>query len=276
MRQRYLLATAVACGLFIATSPVLAGSVLPPGITVGLPVGAPLAEGVYFVDTAGFGHRTGKVGDNGINLPVLCWATPVDFYNTRLQLILAQPFAWTTGAPSNIVYANSTLFAAQLAHDIGNGFGVSYLAGYRAGMPYSGAFTQASFEQRAAVSYTAGGYDLTANLANGIFGDDARYPDWLNLDLTATKKFGKFEFGLIAYGSADVSNPTPTYRHQRQFAVGALAGYDFGAFKVQTYVSRDVAERNYGGYDTRGWFRLILPLYKASNTASAEPLRARD
>lgn len=270
------LAAAAACTLFWSVSPVYAGSVLPPGITVGLPVGMPMAEGIYFIDTAGFGHRTDKVGDNGINLPVLAWATPINFYNTRLQMIFAQPFAWTTGTPANVVYANSTLFAGQLAHDFGGGFGASYLAGYRAAMPYSAAFTQASFEQRAAISYTGGGYDLTANLANGIFGDDARFPDWLNLDLTATKKFGKFEAGLIAYGSSDISSPTPVYKREGQFAVGVLGGYDFGPFRVQVYASRDVAERNYGGYDTRGWFRLILPLYKASEVASAEPLRPRE
>jgi hypothetical protein len=270
------LGAATTCALFWSVSPVYAGSVLPPGITVGLPVGMPMAEGIYFIDTAGFGHRTDKVGDNGINLPVLAWATPITFYNTRLQMIFAQPFAWTTGTPKNIVYANSTLFAGQLAHDFGNGFGASYLAGYRAAMPYSLAFTQASFEQRAAVSYIGGGYNLTANLANGIFGDDARFPDWLNLDLTAAKKFGKFEAGLIAYGSSDISSPTPAYKRQGQFAVGVLGGYDFGPFRVQVYASRDVAERNYGGYDTRGWFRLILPLYKASEIASAEPLRPRE
>jgi hypothetical protein len=34
----------------------------------------------------------------------------------------------------------------------------------------------------------------------------------------------------------------------------------------------DVAEREYGGYDIRVWFRLILPLYKApQEVASAEP-----
>jgi hypothetical protein len=275
MKSKFL-GIAATCALFSAISPVYAGSVLPPGITVGLPVGAPIPEGIYFIDTAGFGHRTGKVGDNGINLPVFAWSTPISFYNTRLQVIFAQPFAWTTGTPNNIVYTNSTLFAGQLAHDFGNGFGASYLAGYRAAMPYSAAFTQASFEQRAAVSFTGSGYNLTANLANGLFGDDARYPNWLNLDLTAAKKFGKFEAGLVAYGSSDISSPTPAYKRQGQFAVGLLGGYDFGPFRVQVYATRDVAERNYGGYDTRGWFRLILPLYKAPQVASAEPLRPRE
>ena len=163
---------------------------LAAGLTVGLAAGTPLPEGVYFTDTTGFGHRSDTVGDNGFSLPVLTWATPLDFYDTRLQLVLAQPIVWTTGTRANVAFANSTLLAAQLAHDFGNGFGVSYLAGYRAAMGYHKAFTTNSYEQRLAISYTADGYDLTANLINGIFGEHAAYPDWLNLDLTATKQFG--------------------------------------------------------------------------------------
>lgn len=28
---------------------------------------------------------------------------------------------------------------------------------------------------------------------------------------------------------------------------------------VQGYVTRDVAERNYGGKETRGWLRIVVP-----------------
>jgi hypothetical protein len=268
MKHLIRAAVAVSCVLGGAMQ-AEASSVLPPGITVGLPVGMPLPEGVYLTDTTGFGHRSGTVGDNGFTLPVLTWATPFKFYDTRLQLVFAQPVVWTTGTATNVAYANSTLFAGQLAHDFGHGFGMSYMAGYRAAMSYHKAFTSDSYEQRLAVSYTADGYDLTANLINGIFGDRAAYPDWLNLDLTATKQFGKFEAGVIAYGSSDLSSPTLTYKRLRQFAVGGLVGYNFGLLKLQAFVSRDVAEHNYGGYDTRGWLRLSLPLpnYQAQTAA---------
>jgi hypothetical protein len=42
--------------------------------------------------------------------------------------------------------------------------------------------------------------------------------------------------------------------------VGGLIGYDFGPVKLQTYVTTDVSQDNYGGYDTRGWTRIIIPL----------------
>ena len=46
-------------------------------------------------------------------------------------------------------------------------------------------------------------------------------------------------------------------------------GYDFGPFSVQAYVTTDVAEENYGGKDTRGWFRVVLPLGNPFATAQA-------
>jgi hypothetical protein len=57
-----------------------------------------------------------------------------------------------------------------------------------------------------------------------------------------------------------VSDPANGYRNQQQFAVGGLIGYDFGPVKLQTYVTTDVSQDNYGGYDTRGWTRIIIPL----------------
>ena len=39
-----------------------------------------------------------------------------------------------------------------------------------------------------------------------------------------------------------------------------LVGYDWGAMKTQVFLTRDVYERGYGGYDTRVWGRIILPL----------------
>ena len=48
-----------------------------------------------------------------------------------------------------------------------------------------------------------------------------------------------------------------------------LLGYDFGKVTVQAMVTREVAASGLGGYglpgrfDTRGWMRLIVPLYVA-------------
>jgi Putative MetA-pathway of phenol degradation len=53
-------------------------------------------------------------------------------------------------------------------------------------------------------------------------------PNFINVDLTATKKFDKWEFGAVAYGSADLTRPVVNYQKQSEIAVGGLLGYDFG------------------------------------------------
>lgn len=273
--KRLLLAT-TACSLAASLSPSLAGSVLQPGATVGIPAGAPLAEGVYFVNTSDYGQRTNTQAGLGVNMTSVLWATPFTFYDTRLQFFFLQPTAYTTNTNNDRFYGNSTLFSGQLAHTFGNGFGVSYLSGIRTAQPSPLAFRKNSFEQRGAITYNGNGFNLTANVANGAFwGESANmmYPNWLNLDLTATKKFDTFEIGAVAFGSTDITSPTPAYKRQGQIAVGGLVGHNFGKFTLQAYVTRDVAKRAYTGYDTRGWARLIVPLYVAP--VAPEPLRAR-
>jgi hypothetical protein len=58
-----------------------------------------------------------------------------------------------------------------------------------------------------------------------------------------------------------LSTPIAGYQRQSQIAFGSLVGYDFGPIIVQRYVTTDVSERNYGGFDTRVWGRLIIPIW---------------
>jgi len=76
----------------IATS-ALAGSVTQPGETVGLAVGAPLPEGLYFVNTTDWGNRSGVDTAVGVTIPVLAWATPWTLFGGRVQFLLAAPLA---------------------------------------------------------------------------------------------------------------------------------------------------------------------------------------
>lgn len=50
-----------------------------------------------------------------------------------------------------------------------------------------------------------------------------------------------------------------------QFAAGALVGYAFEKFTVQTFVTRDIAQRNLGGEETRAWLRFLVPLWRPDN-----------
>ncbi|GJE44131.1 transporter [Methylobacterium soli] len=274
------LGLAAACALGLACSAAQGGSAAQPGQTVGLPTGAQLPVGLYLVNLSSFGQReTWPLrSESNVNLPTFAWSTPWNLADARLQFFLTQPVAAASarGAPyqSGI---GQPLLAAQLAWDLGNDVGVSYLfGGY---LPIETRFlTQsASLSHRFAVSYTGDGWNLTANLLYGLFLESRSplgtlYPDYLNLDLTATRKFGKWQVGAVAFGSTDLPTGIGSPRPQGQIAAGGLVGYNFGPVTLQAYLTRDVVERNYGGPETRGWLRAIVPFYQ--DTGEVEPNRA--
>jgi hypothetical protein len=214
-----------------------------------------------------------------VTIPVVAWSTPVTLLGARLQFLVATPALFVavenTPSPSGMY---NPLVSGQLAWDLGNGLGFSYLFGAYLDVNTNVAWSSTSINQRFALSYTNDGWNLTANVIWGIQLDSVTdrpqlspcptppflargcNPDFINVDLTVTKKVGKWEFGPVAYGSSDLTRPIAGYQKQSQFAVGGLIGYDFGPLTLQTYVTTEVAETNYGGRDTRGWARLILPL----------------
>jgi hypothetical protein len=250
-----------------------AASAAQPGQTVGLPVGDQLPVGLYFVNLSSFGVRSTRPRDSStsVNLPTFAWATPWDVAGARLQFFFTQPIAAASsqGAPYQSGVGQQ-LLAAQLAWDLGGDVGFSYLfGGY---LPIQTRFlTQsASLTHRFALSYTGQGWNLTANMLYGVFLDTRSpsgtlYPDYLNLDLTMTRKFGQWQVGAVAFGSTDLPTGVGSHRPQGQIAVGGLVGYNFGPVNLQAYLTRDVAERNYGGREVRGWLRAIVPLYQDKN-----------
>jgi hypothetical protein len=187
--------------------------------------------------------------------------------NARVQLLAAFP-AVEVGVTNSIPPAGPSysygwynpFFAGQLAWDLGKtGWGFSYLLGVYPGVSTPVAFTETSLNQRFALSYTRDGWNLTANVIWGTFFDSNRFPDFVNVDLTATKKFGNWEIGVVGFGSNDLNVPAGLLR-QSQFALGGLVGYYFGPVILQGYLTRDVSETNHGGFDTRIWGRIIIPV----------------
>ena len=205
----------------------------------------------------------------------------------RLQLLAACP-AEEVGVQRNPgldlpgTYFNGMYNPAafgQLAWDLGYGWGFSYLLG--AYFDYSSpvAWSDTSLNQRFALSYTANDWAATANVIWGTHLDSVTdrpqlspcpvsltfpangcNPDFINVDLTAGKKFGKWQVAWVGFYSSDLTEPVPGYAKQSQFAMGGLLGYDFGPLVLQGYLTSDVYERNYGGRDIRGWARIVLPL----------------
>jgi hypothetical protein len=291
MQSRLInVATAGALSTCMAVSTALGASVTQPGELVGIPAGAPLPPGLYFANTADWGCRNSSpTSCLGITIPVVTWSTPWTFLGGRVQFFTVTPVIET--GISNTSYSasvyNPALFG-QLAWDLGNGFGFSYALGAYFGIDQSVSWSSTSLNQRFALSYTANDWNLTANVVYGTqldsvtnrpqispcpapFGFNGCNPDFINVDLTATRKFGKWEFGGVAYGSTDLTRPIAGYQKQSQFAVGGLVGYDFGPVTLQAYATTEVVEHNYGGRDTRGWLRMIIPLWTPA-AAPQKPL----
>lgn len=260
---------ALACGIALACALALigptqtahAGSVTQPGERIGLAAGAPLPQGFYFVDTTDFGGRTPPSHETvGVTIPVIVWATPFHILGAQVQALVAPPLveASTPGFHAQGWY--NPLIQGQLAWNLGDGFGASYALGAYIGIDSPVADHSSSINQWGALSYTGGGYDLTASVIYGTQLDSRTNPNFLNLDLTATKSFGKWSVGPVGYYSTDLNTPYAGYQKQSQFALGGLVGYNFGPVILQTYLTRTVSETHYGGQDTRFWFRIIVPL----------------
>jgi outer membrane putative beta-barrel porin/alpha-amylase len=284
-------AAASLLSLCASVSAAVAGSVTQPGETVGAQAGAPPPPGFYLINTFDFGHRDGVDVNLAVNIPVLAWSTPWTIFGGRVIFLAAAPAVWVDprfGPTNSDIY--NPLFAGQLAWDLGNGFNFSYMLGAYFDMHSDLAWSSTSLNQRFALTYNANGWNLTANVIWGVQFDHVTdrpqispcpppfffqgcNPDFINVDLTATKTFDKWEIGVVAFGSSDLNRPVPTYLRQSQFALGGLVGYNFGPLVVQGYVTTDVAENNYGGKDTRGWARVIVPLGNPFATTPAPLVR---
>ncbi|TXM75975.1 transporter [Methylobacterium sp. WL12] len=270
--------TAVAASIFgLAAAPATAGSSAQPGQTVGQAPGAPLPVGLYFIDTSSFGSRdiAPRGTDSNVNLPSFIWATPADIVGGRLQFVVLQPI--TASSTRGAAYQSGfgqTLLAAQVAWKLGHDLNFSYLLGAYLPSDTKIVIQNPVLHQRFAITYNGDGWNLTGNVLYGTFFDTRSatgtyYPDFLNLDLTATKHFGKWEVGPVAFGSTDLPTGDPSYARQGQVAVGALVGYNFGPVNLQAYVTRDVIQRNYAGLETRGWLRVTVPIYQDKDAPPA-------
>lgn len=299
MKNKILAAVGAAALAFTMSGTANAQIVAQPCETCGVALGAPLPEGVFFVDLENYGQRDGQANRLGVNIPIGVWSTPFTFYNTRLEVLAAVPvFTHIDGATTNRVdlYSQAILFA--FAHDFGNGFNASVIAGPRGQDNFTNAGRGALADLRASFSYVKDGFNatVTANYGGnlggkftGVVGGVATgFDDNIFIDYTLTKKFNKFEIGVVGYYQTDINGPIV---RQRSLAVGGLIGYDFGKFTLQAYATREVYVRNGGfglgqptngvgggtgvnnDYDTRGYIRVIVPLYVAP-TAPA-PVVAR-
>ena len=264
-----------------------------PGETMGVALGKPLPEGVFFVDLESYGKRDNQTNRLGVNIPIVAWSTPFSFYDTRLEVLYAAPFTHIDGSgPASVnrvdIYSQGLLFI--LAHDFGNGFSGGIVLGPRTPDNFTQSGRGALLDSRASISYTGPLLGVTGIKAvatfhyQGNFGGSTGFNpvfgymgfrDNIFVDYTLTKTIDKLEFGFVGTAYEDIGGPNfaTTPAPGKGVAVGGLVGYDFGKVTVQAMVTREVALRN-GGYglglgtpgagkETRGWLRVIIPLYVA-------------
>ena len=131
----------------------LAGSVTQPGETVGLAVGAPLPQGLYFVNTGDWGNRSGVDTSVGVTIPVLAWSTPWTILGGRVQFLLAGPLVEVgVHRTTYLRGVYNPLVAGQLTWDLGNNWGFSYLLGAYLNMDSEVAWSSTSLNQRFALA----------------------------------------------------------------------------------------------------------------------------
>ena len=261
--------------------PVLAGSVTQPGDTMGSAVGAPIPPGAYFVNQANFGCVNASPSTCVLSeIPLFAWSTPWKVLGARLAFATA-PATWVNVNVRNVHQASgffNPFVGSTLTWDLGDGWGFTYLLGAYFDVNSSVAYSSTSLNQRFGLSYTANEWNLSGNIIWGInfaqvttnpqgFPCPANpslgcNPNFLNVDLTATKRLGRWEFGPIGFYATDISAPIAEYRKQSKAAIGALVGYWSETFILQLYGTTEFYEENYGGKDSRLWARLVVPLGK--------------
>jgi hypothetical protein len=238
------------------------------------------------------------------NVPIIAWATPWTIGAGRIQLVVAIPeyslsannfplVAGKTNRPTAMLTSRgmyNPFVAAQYAYNFGNGFSASYLIGAYIGITggsvvvtgvpgvagnvtaVKAPWDQTTLHQQLALAYHMNGWNATANLMYGIIFQNntcncnlGLQADYFNYDLALTKTIGKWEVGMVAYGSTDTNSPVPGYIRDAQFALGGLVGYNFGPVITQFVLGTDVwssrISSNYQAYETRLGIHVIVPLW---------------
>ena len=230
----------------------------------------------------------------GVNLPLIAWSTPYKIFGGRLEVLATVPqiaVGINPGAPAGSSWHRDIYNPAGLvglAWDLGGGWSFAdHIGGFAPvdtdignNIGLGGNFW--TFLEAASIAYNRNGWSASANFFYAHSGNDRTtglhlQPDTGQVDFAVTKHIDKWEVGLVGYGSTDlnsaVRNTDLTGVHkQSQFALGGLVGYNFGPVIAQLYLTRDVAQSNYTGYDTRFWTRVIVPLWNPDAPAPRKPL----
>ena len=257
------------------------------GSFIGASAGMP-PPGIYMFNQI-FTYQTNLVGPNApdhfgrqVNVDVqgFIFVPGWTFLGATYDALIVQPFvaaALSNPAPTNISGVfNTYLVPIELSWTKIGGTGFAVKTGLAMYVPTgtiqgpSGTFNGAAFpgnvgapyvtfQPELALSYLAGGWNLTAfiydeiNTANSR--DNYTTGDIFHVDWTATYTIGKWTFGPVGYFYAQVSNdkcpigictainPAGTLGNAQRFqvvGVGGLLEYNFGPATASVWVTQDV------------------------------------
>jgi hypothetical protein len=284
MRRKTLLAAAGIAAF--AFSPAYAnegaGPQTKPGALIGSSAGVP-PPGIYMFNQV-FTYQANVAGPgNGGNTRIGLHAN-VDvqgfvfvpgwtFLGATYDAVIVQPWEdVSVGTPTNAQFSgmfNTYLVPVELSWKLGTS-GFAFKTGLGIYLPTgteTGTFKLGNvgapyytFQPEAILSYIKDGWNLTAavydeiNTANSV----THYTsgDILHADFTATKTFGKWTFGPVAYYYGQVTNDScpvsciatgeSTLLHSGRFnvwAVGGLVGYDFGPAAFSVWATQEVSAK---------------------------------
>jgi hypothetical protein len=272
---------------------------------------------------SGKGQLAGFNVDAIVDVPLIYWSTGWNFLGANVSAALAQTF-FELGVRSSTApgppFGGATLYPAVhntyispliLSWNVGSGWFAS--AGFAFFAPDGSSYNNSpnpdywTFEPSGSISYLGDGWDLTAHAVyefntssaghTGAFAGTPLAPfgvgyqsgDQFFLDLTATKKIGKWEIGPVAYFKWQTTDDKPgggascatiaaasasqlTCGRQDHHALGGLVGYDFGPVALKVFVTDSVFTRD----DFQGvniWTKLSFRLWAPETPEAPTPKR---
>jgi hypothetical protein len=287
------------------------------GVTIGNPGAAPPPGLYFQNTTAfapqlqGYGQSRGLKVDAVGDFATLIWSTGWSFLGADVVMFLSQPLfnltVWNSGT-SGPPFAGATFYPTvhntwmsplALYWNLGNGWfaGTGFSFYGPDGSMYNNTANPDywTYEPYASVSYLANGWNLTANFVYDFntasaghtgpfagtpvaaFGVGYRSGDQASVDLTATKKFGNWEIGPVAYFTGQTTPDNPgggsscatmaaatgsslTCGRATDFAIGGLIGYDFGPTALKLFLTDSVyTSDTVGGFTV--WTKLSFRLW---------------
>ena len=277
------------------------GNTYSPGVCLGVPTGANPPPGVYLeemgiyyaANTTAQGSSK-QIGPNEslfVNTNSVYWTMPWTFLGATEMMFALVPVVdlSVTNIPAlndgktyqRTAIANPIIAPINLSWNVAPDLFVSTVLTF---LPPVGQYSPTAtinvgndfwtFQPQASLSYLGNGYDLTLHSIYSTNTQSAHTSytsgDQLFIDVTATKKFGKWEVGPVGYFNKQITNDQnsgttygttkPTFGNPEQAALGALAGYNFGPLTLTTMLTRDVEAADGGTQGTKFQVRLFIPL----------------